>query len=145
MKTPVTRPKYGFRFSVLDAVVLILTMAASIWLRKLNIELWWVLPVVIVHFFLFCNVFMVWRKYELIWAVIFVMNVMLHVLILDNPGWWPACIYQVPVTLIIIGIQMRSPWYHGIAARFINPHLADYLDGGLKRQPKNLHQNKFHQ
>jgi hypothetical protein len=46
-------------------------------------------------------------------------------------GWWPAMICQVPVTLVVILLQMRSPWYHGVGARWINRRLDDYLNDRL--------------
>ena len=34
-----------------------------------------------------------------------------------------------PWTIAAIGLQIRSPWYHGIFARRWNPRLETYLKG----------------
>lgn len=92
--------------------------------------MWWIVVAVVGHFFLFCNVFLVRRALELWWAAAFVINV----------GWWlsqgeadwlPAMAYQAPVTVLVIALEMRSPRYHGIGARWINRRLDDYLNNRL--------------
>ena len=82
------------------------------------------------HFFLFCNVFLVWRRWELFWAATFVANVAIH-LALGIASGLSVLLSQLPVTLYVIVRQIRSPWYHGIAARRLNPRLNDYLKGKL--------------
>jgi hypothetical protein len=82
------------------------------------------------HFFLFCNVFMVWRRWEFLWAGALILNVLFHAS-QGALGWWPAAGFQIPMTLLVIGLQMRSPWYHGGWAERVNPRLQDYLDGRL--------------
>jgi hypothetical protein len=114
----------GFRMSGFDAAILI---AASILTAVLLVRLepgsWpgrdevLLIPVVVVHFFLFCNVFRVWRPYELIWAGVFVVNV---------AGWWAwdamtiwrVLAVQLPVTALVIWLQVRSPHYRGVYARY---------------------------
>ncbi|MGV3662036.1 MAG: hypothetical protein ACO1TE_17760 [Prosthecobacter sp.] len=122
------RRKAGFRFSPWDALILLAGAGLTWWLRMQEVPLWWTVPMVLGHFFLFCNVFLVWRRLELIWAGLFVINVAAHVTI-EVVEWWPPVLWQMPVTLVVIVWQMRSPWYHGIFARRINPRLADYLQG----------------
>lgn len=79
------------------------------------------------HFFLFCNVFLVWQKLELAWAAAFVILIAIH-LAAGYTGWLSPLIMQTPVTLLILWLQLRSPWYHGVCARRINPRLQEYLD-----------------
>jgi hypothetical protein len=121
---------HGFRCSILDVIVLALAATMSFWLFRAGIEAWWIVPVVTLHFFLFCNVFLVWRRWELLWAGYFVAIV----------GWrfslgdWtflPALWYVLPATLVVILLQMRSPFYHGIMARRINPRLEEFLNNQL--------------
>ncbi|MEN3944061.1 hypothetical protein WJU23_22350 [Prosthecobacter sp. SYSU 5D2] len=122
--------RHGLRFSIGDAVILIVGVILAWWLHSQGNEMWWIVPVAVGHFFLFCNVFMVWRRWEMLWAGALVLNVLFHAA-QGQLGWWPACGWQVPVTLLVIGLQMRSPWYHGVWAERVNPRLRDYLDGRL--------------
>lgn len=130
MTTHPFQRRHGFRFSLVDALILLAAMALTLWLRSQDHEFWWIVPVAIGHFFLFCNVFLVWRNLELIWAGAFVLNVFLHVA-QGNLTWWPACLWQLPITFLVIFLQMRSPWYHGIGATRLNPRLQDYLEDRL--------------
>jgi len=113
-----------------DAVILLAGAVLSCWLQSQSFPLWWIVPAALGHFFLFCNVFLVWRRLELLWAVAFVLNVVAHVFF-DEWDPWPSLLWQIPVTLVVIAWQMRLPWYHGIFARQINPRLADYLNHKL--------------
>ncbi|HEY1048568.1 MAG TPA: hypothetical protein VGE39_02390 [Prosthecobacter sp.] len=128
MKRHTQQRRAGFRFSVWDALILLAGACLTWWLRTQKIPLWWIVPMALGHFFLFCNVFLVWRRLELIWAALFVANVAAHVAI-EELEWWPPVLWQLPVTLFVIAWQMRSPWYHGIFARQINPRLPEYLQG----------------
>lgn len=97
MKTPFA----GFRFSIADAVILIAGGAGSWALHRAGVPLWWVVPMTVGHFFLFCNVFRVRHLYELWWAVIFMGNVMFWFFHLDF-GWLPSALTQLPVTMALI-------------------------------------------
>ena len=74
------------------------------------------LPIVLVHFFLFCNVFRVRRKLELLWAVLFVVNVAVWTAVGDLDCWWVLAI-QLPVTVAVIMTEIRSEQYHGVFCR----------------------------
>lgn len=128
MKSRTPQRRAGFRFSPWDAVILLAGAALTWWLHAQQIPLWWTVPMVLGHFFLFCNVFLVWRRLELAWAGVFLLNVAAHVAA-DVQEWWPPVLWQAPVTLAVIAWQMRSPWYHGIFAQQINPRLEYYLNG----------------
>jgi len=122
--------KHGFRLSAWDGVVLMLGATLTIWLRNESFPLWWIVPMALGHFFLFCNVFFVWRKLELIWAGVFLFNVAAHLANDCVHGWW-VLLWQSPVTMGVILRQIRSPWYHGIFAERLNPRLSDFLAGTL--------------
>ncbi|MDB6139929.1 MAG: hypothetical protein JWO94_3001 [Verrucomicrobiaceae bacterium] len=117
---------YGFRFFATDALVLAAGTAGSWALWRQEFPLWWMVPCVVGHFFLFCNVFRVRRSYELVWAAAFLVN-MGWWLSQGSLGWNPALLAQFPVTLIVLLAELRSPRYHGIFARRINPKLDAYL------------------
>ncbi len=128
--------RYGFRCSIWDAQILAAGLGMTLWLHSIHFPLWWIVAMAVGHFFLFCNVFLVWRNLELLWAVLFVINVAVHAA-LNEFRWWPASVWQFPVTLAVIWCQMRSPWYHGVFARRLNPHLEKYVTGTLP--PKRDH------
>ncbi len=128
-KTQPTR-SHGFRFSALDALVLIAGTVLTLWLRNEVFPLWWIVPMALGHFFLFCNVFLVWRTLELAWAAAFVILIGIH-LAVGYSDWLSPLIMQTPITFFVLWLQIRSPWYHGIFARHINSRLDDYLAGRL--------------
>lgn len=125
-----TARHHGFRLSFVDALVLVTGAVLSGWLAEIDFPLWWIVPAAVGHFFLFCNVFLVWRRLELLWAAAFVFNAAVH-FALETYTATPVLLWQAPATILVIVLQMRSPWYHGIFARQINPRLADYLRGTL--------------
>lgn len=122
--------RHGFRMSALDGVVLLLGTILTSWLRNEAFPLWWIVPMALGHFFLFCNVFLVWRRLELVWAAVFLILISGH-LACGHTDWLSPLMMQMPVTLIVLWLQIRSPWYQGIFARQINPRLDDFLTGRI--------------
>ena len=84
--------------------------------------------IVLAHFFLFCNVFRVGTKRELIWTAVFLLNCTGWTS-LDRFQWLYVLGIQAPVTLGVILSAIYGRDYHGIGARKINPHLDEYLNG----------------
>ena len=126
MNRPETSPKrHGFRFSVWDALILAAGLGLTLWLHAIDFPLWWIVAMVVGHFFLFCNVFLVWQRWELLWAAVFVINVGLHI---ANASfdWLLHLLWQLPWTITFIALQIRSPWYHGICAEHWNPSLIEH-------------------
>lgn len=117
---------HGFRISVLDLLILIIGGLGIGWLWRNENPLGWMAGIALGHFFLFCNVFLVWRRWELLWAAVFIGNVMVHMALGSLPAL-SVLLWQVPMTILVIGLQIRSPWYHGIWAQRLNPRLNDYL------------------
>ncbi len=109
----------GFRFSVLDGIFLLLYGVAAWFFSAEFPQLFGLVTVVVVHFFLFCNVFRIRRSFELIWTGIFLANALLFV-VLDSFSLLGVVLAQTPVTAILIALEMRSPSYHGILYRRIN-------------------------
>jgi hypothetical protein len=117
----------GFRISVFDGLVLALGVLGSVltWPRA-----WWlgfVIAFVLGHFFLFCNVFRISRALELIWAVVFILLTRLTV----TSGWlsWTATILlSLATTLVVVGLELRKPSYHGIGWSRVNPGLRQWWE-----------------
>lgn len=123
-----TRARCDFRFSATDAVVLVVGIAATIALWQYASEMSLLVPLVLVHFFLFCNVFRVARRYELVWAAVFVVN-LLAWQAAGRFTWTGILLVQTPVTLGVIALEMRSGRYHGVGWRRINPDCVHYRPG----------------
>ena len=131
MSNPQNSPRtFGFRFSMADAAVICLAIAAAGGLCRLGNPLWWIVLVVVAHFFLFCNTFRVRRSFEFFWAGTFLLNA----------GFWmwraelyclPVLAIQLPITALVLLAEMRSRRYHGIFAARLNPRLNDYVEGKI--------------
>ena len=124
---PVRKRTWGFRFSVIDAVALLIFGTAAFSLYRLDSQLWWLVAIVAGHFFLFCNIFRVVRRRELIWAFLFVLNVGLW-LLLGRLDWFNVLACQWPVSVGVISWELKAARYHGILADRLNPTLRDYLE-----------------
>ena len=114
----------GFRFSVTDAVVIAVGVAATWFLWDALGDVGLLPAVVVFHFFLFCNVFRIRRRYELIWAGAFVVN-LLAWQAAEAFAWRNVLLAQTPLTAILIVAEMRGGRYHGVAWRWINPRCRD--------------------
>jgi hypothetical protein len=115
----------GFRFPLIDSIVLVAGSVASM-------ALWPSLPIVSVaiavvvgHFFLFCNVFRIARLPELAWAGVFLL-VMADVILWQRLSIPLAVVVVLFMTLLVIGLEMRKPSYHGIFWQAINPDLPQW-------------------
>lgn len=113
-----SRSPPGFRFSITDAVVIALVAAATFALWPVVQEYSLLPAIVLAHFFLFCNVFRVPRRFELFWAVCFVLNVAGWILT-NRFSWFSILLTQLPITLGVIGLTMRLLSYHGIGYQWI--------------------------
>ncbi len=109
----------GFRFSPRDAAVIGVFTLATAWLWGWVGSLSLLLFGVLLHFFLFCNVFRVRTRYELIWAWSFVLNAGAWQLA-DALSWQRVLGSQMVVTALVIGAELRSPSYYGIGHRWIH-------------------------
>jgi len=125
-----TARSWGFRFFATDAVVIGVLAAAAIVLRQIENPLWWILIVVAGHFFLFCNIVRIRRRFEMIWAGLFVANIGAW-LWFGELGWIGVLCVQLPITLCLVVLELRSGRYHGVFARRANPRLNDYLEGKI--------------
>jgi hypothetical protein len=119
---------WGFRLSAVDIAAIVAAPLMAWWLTAQIGEIAWALPVALGHFFLFCNVFRVARAGELVWAAIFVIQASAWATV-DRLSWPVVVGLQAPVTLVVILLEVRSPRYHGVLARQINPRLDEWLRG----------------
>jgi len=112
----------GFRISLVDAIVLIAGTAGSAFLISESAVAAVLLAMPVLHFFLFCNVFRIKRRKELIWATIFVISSALFIVYqMFSPAF--LIVVNFLVAVVMIALEMREPDYHGIFWRTINPGL----------------------
>jgi hypothetical protein len=128
-QTPARRT-WGFRFSLTDAAALVAFGAVAAGLRRMDSSLWWLLAIAAGHFFLFCNVFRVVRRRELIWAALLVLNVGSW-LLWGRLDWFHVLACQLPLSVGVIAWEIKASRYHGIFAGRLNPALNDYLEGRI--------------
>jgi hypothetical protein len=112
----------GFRLSFRDVVVIILGIAAALYLSMM--EFWWgfIVAFVVAHFFLFCNVVRMARPLELSWTVVF-LALASATLLTEAPGWPFTTGASLAVTAVVVMLQIRKPSYHGLGWQRINPGL----------------------
>ena len=119
--------KPGFRISSFDAVILIVDSFLIFGVISISKELAFIIGYSIGHFFLFCNVFRISRKSELVWTGVFVAlsacNILAHI-----PGWVMVITLTLIVTIIVIGLEMRKKSYCGILWKMINPELEGWQE-----------------
>jgi len=130
MPNPEFRP--GFRFSLLDALILAAGAFGSwfLWPRS-----WWlgfVIAFVVGHFFLFCNVFRLSRSLEFIWAGVF-LALMRFTVVSGHPTWPTTAVLSLVMTTVVVGIELRRPSYHGVGWSRINPNLPQWWDASAAR------------
>jgi hypothetical protein len=121
---------WGFRFFPTDAAVLGVLAVAAIVLRQIDNPLWWILIVVVGHFFLFCNIVRIRRSFELLWGGLFIANIA-ACLWFGKLGSTGVLCVQLPITAGLVFTEFRSARYHGVLARRTNPRLNDYLEGRI--------------
>ena len=110
---------FGFRFSFVDGIVLAATAVITPPLVSIVETTGWLPAVVVGHFFLFCNVFRIRRKPELIWAGCFV-AIAAAVSVTSLETIW-MMILPLPLTVLLIAHEFRHPSYHGILSSRVNP------------------------
>ena len=82
------------------------------------------------HFFLFCNLFRISRRLELIWTAIFLLLAGGSTI-----GGFPSLLvtaaFSICVTIIVVAIELKKPSYHGVFWQQINPGLRAWWDSQL--------------
>lgn len=121
----------GFRISVGDGLILLAGGLAAGWAGSRLPVAGLLVGFVVGHFFLFCNVFRISRRPELIWAAVFSLSAALT-LMTGIPGWQVTFAGSMVLAGILIAIEMRKPSYHGVGWKRINPNLREWWD---RRRP----------
>jgi len=125
--------KPGFRFSAIDALILV-AGALGAWIVSFRIGwLGFVIAFTVGHFFLFCNVFRIARFLELIWAAIFLFLTRFTV-VSGRPGWTVTTLVSLGVTVLVVRAELRRPSYHGVGWRRFNPNLPQWWDVAVESQ-----------
>ena len=115
----------GFRVSLVDALVLIAGTAGSATLTAESPDAAVLVAMPVLHFFLFCNVFRIKRRKELIWAAIFVISSALFIAY-QMFSATILIIANILVAVILIALETREPDYHGIFWQRLNPGLEQW-------------------
>ena len=118
--------KPGFRLSKIDVGVLVLGVAAAIWLYPISVLAASIVVFVIGHFFLFCNVFRLSRPPELIWAATYVMLMVLSTTYDILPVQY-VFLAQATLTVLLVVLELRKPSYHGSLWKRVNPNLEKWF------------------
>ena len=129
MKSFSRHPTHGFWFSLSDGLAIAVCIATTAWgLRKLG-EVAWLFPFVLGHFFLFCNIFRVPRKPELVWAGAFV--VLAAGCLIADASVLHSLWLVLPITAAVLIYSIRLPTYHGIGSTNRIEDDANLLDSFL--------------
>lgn len=109
---------WGFRFSAMDAAIFAGGAIATAVAWQLVGPFALVVPFLLAHFFLFCNVFRIGGERSLIWAAV----------LLANAFAWPHTSWlsihlaiQLAATVLLIANCVMGANYHGFACDRINP------------------------
>jgi len=117
----------GFRISLFDFVILLMALIAAAIVYPHQAVLSGFISLVVIQFFLFCNVFRISRLPELIWAGTIVL-LGLATVFWGIPKLWMTYISGVMLGVALILREMRLPSYHGIGWSRINPELRDWWE-----------------
>jgi hypothetical protein len=126
-----TRFAPGFRFSLMDAGILLAGAGLVGWLAPISGQLALLAGFVVGHFFLFCNVFRIGRMPELIWAGAFVALAALS-LTFELLDLRLAMGLSLGLSTGLILRETRLPRYHGIFWKRLNPGLQQWWEANRK-------------
>ena len=104
-------------------MVLVLGAFVSIVLGALMPLLGVMSAMVVMHFFLFCNVLRLPQRLELTWSAGFIVF-SASALLYGVPPWpvWLGLVMTLTIIVTLLGI--RLPSYHGVFRQFFNPNLS---------------------
>jgi hypothetical protein len=114
----------GFQISVFDACFLVTGLLLSRGLRDAAPGVALIPGYVVGTFFLFCNVFRIARRSELLWTAFFVAAA--GAATMDLVGWRAVFGGSAVLSVALFLVEFRKPSYHGIWWRHINPGLPEW-------------------
>lgn len=115
----------GFRVSFTDVCAIAAAAVAACALLRPFPTVSLIIFVATFHFFLFCNVFRIRRRPELIWTAVFLL-LSAATIRLGAPGWPATIAASVAVAAGLIAWETRHPSYHGIGWARLNPGLKEW-------------------
>lgn len=117
----------GCRLSAVDVAVLVVAAIAVLIMIWIDGVFAGVIAFVVGHFYLFCNVFRLSRVPELIWAAIF-LSLAIPTLVADWPGWQMTFSVSAAATILLVALEIRQPYYHGLWWEAVNPRLPQWWE-----------------
>lgn len=123
--------KPGFRLSTLDGAFLLASFVVVVPLGKMasragetlsEVGAYALLGLPVIAFFLFCNVFHIRRSLELTWAALYVVLLLLAIAF-HAIDWRAVATVALLGLAAAIAVDMKSPSYHGVGWRRVNPEL----------------------
>lgn len=132
MNRPAFAP--GFRLSAMDLAILLVGTALSGGLSLITAWAAFVVAFVVMHFFLFCNVFRISRRLELAWAAVFI-GLAAGTVLFEMPGWLVTVAASLAATSVVVMLEMRKPSYHGVYWQRVNPQLREWWEKGVTDRP----------
>ena len=124
----------GFRLSSLDVIFLLCGIIGAI---VFELHRWWVglmIGTVILHFFLFCNVFRISRLPELTWGGVYLLFAA-STLLTQYPGWVATTSLSVALSAFLIHRETNRQDYHGIYWQQWNPNLPNWWQRNQEYPP----------
>jgi hypothetical protein len=135
MSTSTFRP--GARLSFFDMIILVGGLVGAIQVEGV---IWWagmVVGCVVIHFFLFCNIFRISRPPELIWATVFVLLAGSTILT-ETPGWVATYTIAIALSSFLIWRETKKPDYHGICWKKWNPDLPTWWESRETKRKRKI-------
>lgn len=120
----------GMRLSAVDVVVMVGATTVGVTGYAVTAGFSLFVPFVVYHFLLFCNVFRIPRRPELVWAAVMLVHTVLWVLSGSLSLPWLFAL-QSAFTTALLAREVRRPTYHGVLSRRFNPSLDDYMAGKI--------------
>jgi hypothetical protein len=129
---PRSNPEFkpGFRFSGFDALILAVGGFGAWQAGARHGSAGFVIAFAVGHFFLFCNVFRISRRLELLWAGFFLILAR-STIVSGHPTWTTTALVLLAATGVVITIELRKPSYHGIAWNRFNPNLRQWWEANV--------------
>lgn len=122
----------GFRISIIDLVFIFLAVGAAVYIYRISQDTSFVILFTTFHFFMFCNVFRIERKPELIWSIFFCITTY-GTLIYQFPPWKYNYLLSLMLAIFLIFIDTKKPSYHGIFWQKINPNLPAWWQSKISK------------